>query len=99
GGDSVTRFGSFYRTPRLDDLAAEGWKGLAEAGVRMIVDLRNADEVAPLSHPELITRQSHPIEDQDDSEFMSVWGDQLNSPAYYSASLERWPDRVAGVFR
>lgn len=98
-GVSVTRFGRFYRTPRLDDLAAEGWDALAQAGVRTIVDLRNAGEVAPLRHPELVTRQNHPIEDPDDSQFMSVWGGQLNSPAYYAASIERWPRRIAEVFR
>lgn len=98
-GDTMTQFGRFYRTPRLDDLAPDGWAAMADAGVRTIVDLRNADEVTSLTVPELVARHDHPIEDQGDSEFMSVWGGRLNSPAYYAANLERWPDRIAGVFR
>jgi hypothetical protein len=98
-GGPLTQFGRFYRTPRLDDLAPEGWDALLGAGVRTIVDLRNADEIGPLPAHELLARHEHPIEDQGDLEFMSMWAGRLNSPAYYAESLDRWPDLIAGVFR
>lgn len=64
-GNTVTRFGRFYRTPRLDDLATQPWDAVADSGMRTIVDLPNANESAPLGHPEFIVRHGHPIEDQE----------------------------------
>lgn len=97
-GSQVTQFGQFFRAPRPDVLTPKGWRQVAAAGVRTIVDLRNPDEIAPLPLPPTITRHSRPIEDQSDADFMASWGPHLNSPVYYQDVLQRWPDKVCAAF-
>jgi protein tyrosine/serine phosphatase len=96
-GETVS--GRFFRTPRLDTLDAAGWSDLLAAGVRTIVDLRNADEIAPLEVPPGVERRNHPIEDQNHRQFMDKWGRLLNSPIYYADNLRYWPERIVAVFR
>jgi protein-tyrosine phosphatase len=98
-GPSTTRFGRFYRAPRLDDLGRDGFRQMEAAGVRSIVDLRNDNEVEPLELPDTIRRHHHPIEDHSDAEFMAAWSEHLSSPLYYADNLERWPAKIVGVFR
>lgn len=37
--------GRLFRAPHLDDLSSDGWAELRAAGIRTVIDLRNADEV------------------------------------------------------
>lgn len=97
-GPRTTAPGRFFRAPRLDGLDVAGWDELVAAGVRTVVDLRNADEIAPLDVPATVTRHHLPIEDQAHVEFMSAWGNRLNSPVYYRANLGTWPDRFVALF-
>jgi protein-tyrosine phosphatase len=41
-----TRTGSIVRSANLDHLTTDGWRALAEYGIRTVIDLRNDDEVA-----------------------------------------------------
>src|SRR5690606_23608545 len=97
-GGTTTRFGRFYRAPRLDDIGRDGFTQMVEAGVRTIVDLRNANEIGPLALPDTVQRRHHPIEDQTDPTFMAAWGEHLSSPRYYADNLERWPAKIVEVF-
>lgn len=94
-----TRPGRLYRTSRLDHAGTDGLAAMVDAGVRTVVDLRNAAEIEPLELPPSVTRHHHPVEDPDDDEFMSAWASHLHTPRYYATVLERWPDLVADVFR
>ncbi|WP_410594507.1 tyrosine-protein phosphatase [Amycolatopsis sp. lyj-23] len=47
----TTRFGAFYRAADLRFVTEAGWARAREAGVRTVVDLRNADEIRPTAHP------------------------------------------------
>ncbi|MFI2104845.1 tyrosine-protein phosphatase [Isoptericola sp. NPDC019693] len=93
-----TRAGRFFRTSRLDTAGPDGLTAMAAAGVRTVVDLRNAAEIEPLELPPSVTRHHHPVEDPDDAEFMAAWAPHLDTPRYYATVLERWPDLVADVF-
>ncbi len=94
-----TRPGRLYRTSRLDHAGSEGLAAMVDAGVRTVVDLRNAAEIVPLELPPAVTRHHCPVEDPDDADFMAAWGPHLHTPRYYATVLERWPDLVADVFR
>ena len=96
--DERTKFWSFYRSARLDDLAEEGWQQLVDAGVRTVVDLRNLDEVEPVVFPADSVTYVHPMDDRTDDEFMRLWSRLMNSPVYYADSLNRFPENVARVF-
>lgn len=98
-GSGTTRFGRVLRAPRLDGLDEQGWEELVAAGVRTIVDLRNPHEIAPLELPSGVTRYHRPVEVWEDRGFMARWGDHLNSPVYYRANLEAWPELMVAVVR
>lgn len=96
---TVTRPGRIFRTPRLDGLDARGWTELVDAGVRTIVDLRNPHEIQPLAIPTGVTRLHRPVEVWEDRDFMARWGDALDSPEYYRANLELWPELIVAALR
>lgn len=96
---AITQTGRIFRTPRLDGLDAHGWAELAEAGVRTIVDLRNPHEIEPIALPAGITRVHRPVEVWQDRDFMARWGDVLDSPEYYRANLNAWPELVVDALR
>lgn len=98
-GTTTTRSGRVFRSPRLDGLDEQGWTELVDAGVRTIVDLRNPHEIAPLPVPEGVTRHHRPVEVWEDRDFMARWGEVLDSPEYYRANLEAWPDLVVEAVR
>ncbi|MFF2272534.1 tyrosine-protein phosphatase [Agromyces sp. NPDC058136] len=97
GSLGTTAHGRVYRSAQLDGLDADGRAELHAAGVRTVIDLRNADEVASAVDAPFV-RLHRPVEDQSDAEFMSRW-ETLDSPGYYPEVLERWPELVAAVFR
>jgi len=48
---ATTRYGRLIRSADTRFITAAGWEAAREAGIRAVVDLRNADEVAPGSVP------------------------------------------------
>ena len=96
---TVTRPGRIFRAPRLDGLDEQGWTDLVDAGVRTIVDLRNPHEIEPLPLPAGVTRHHRPVEVWEDQDFMARWGGVLDSPEYYRANLETWPELVVEAVR
>ncbi|TWD80110.1 tyrosine phosphatase family protein [Kribbella amoyensis] len=90
--------GRLFRSARPDGLTDVGAQQLAAAGVSTIVDLRNDDERLEVRVFDTLDVHHHPIEDQGDQVFMAAWGDRLDSPAYYSEALRRWPAQITGVF-
>jgi protein-tyrosine phosphatase len=89
---------ALFRSPRPDELDSQGWRQLADSGVRTVVDLRGDDEVA-----ELPLRPAHlrviraPVEDQSDAGFMAAWGPLLGTPDYYPEAIRRWPALIAAA--
>ena len=71
---------------------------MVDDGVRTIIDLRNASEIAPMDVPPGVTRLAIPVEDDADAAFVAEWGGRLNTPAYYSDVVERWPHLFVNVF-
>ncbi|NEA35893.1 tyrosine-protein phosphatase [Streptomyces sp. SID13031] len=88
--------GRVYRSARPDLLSDTGWQQLAAAGVATVIDLRNDYERLEVRVIDVV--HHHPVEDQQDTEFMAVWGGRLNSPAYYGDALRRWPGLITSVF-
>lgn len=94
---SITSAGQLFRSGRTESLTETGWRSAQKAGVRTVVDLRNADEISPRSHdpktdpPPITARFHRPIEDQRNTEFMSRYGRLLAHPAYYTANFEYFP--------
>lgn len=90
-------YGVLFRAPHLDDLSHDGWAELRAAGIRTVIDLRNADEVAGAVAG--VTRVHCPIEDQSDARFMEQFGTLLATPRYYGEALSLWPEMFVRVFR
>ncbi|MEU4392018.1 tyrosine-protein phosphatase [Kribbella sp. NPDC023855] len=95
-GSGTIQPGRIYRSARPDLLTDTGWEQLAEAGVSTVIDLRNDDERLEVRVLDVV--HHHPVEDQQDAEFMAVWGERLDSPAYYGEALRRWPGLITSVF-
>ncbi|TBN56718.1 tyrosine-protein phosphatase [Glaciihabitans arcticus] len=105
GGASAP--GRVFRSGAPEWMTTLGWQQAAAAGLRTIVDLRNADEVGRRPyHPEIsesardpFTVISTPTEDPADDEFMAVCGPWLDHPRSYADNLRFYPARFAAVFR
>ncbi len=95
-GSGTIQPGRVYRSARPDLLTEAGWQQLAEAGVGTVIDLRNDYERLEVRVLDVV--HHHPVEDQQDTDFMAVWGERLDSPAYYSEALRRWPGLITSVF-
>ncbi|MDN5878490.1 MAG: tyrosine-protein phosphatase [Arthrobacter sp.] len=103
--------GRLYRMGRSEWLTERGWAQAHDAGIRTVIDLRNADErrrrpTDPAVDPGAlagITVLHCPTEDQAHEEFMAAAASAdtpyLSDPRYYPANLEHFPRLVAGVFR
>jgi protein-tyrosine phosphatase len=95
-GSGTIQPGRIYRSARPDLLTEAGWQQLADAGVSTVIDLRNDYERLEVRVLDVV--HHHPVEDQQDAEFMAEWGERLDSPAYYGEALRRWPGMITSVF-
>jgi protein-tyrosine phosphatase len=93
-----TRRGALVRSETVDRLTPDGWRALRDHGVRTVIDLREADELAePGEGVETIHIPLDRI--GDDPEFWVDWmhGPQFGTPLYYGPFVERFPDRIEQV--
>lgn len=100
GSGRTVKRGAVVRAGSLDGLTAAGWESLLAAGVRTIVDLRNADErtrVPPA--PDGVETLWLPLDGQEHEDFWRGWGTgpQFGTPLYYRPHLERFPERSVRV--
>jgi protein-tyrosine phosphatase len=99
--DRRRRRGALVRADSVEGLTAAGWEALWEHGIRTVIDLRNDDERqgdrAP--RPTGLTTLELPLDATEDREFWRDWenGPEFATPLYYSAHLERFPERSARV--
>jgi hypothetical protein len=102
-----TRYGRLIRSADTRFITAAGWAAARDAGIRVVIDLRNPDEVAPGSLP-AARAAARPADIEtiliplDDIEDLALWrrlkGEGLNgTPLYYRPFLEAKPGRVAAV--
>lgn len=94
------RRGAVIRSDSLERLTAAGWEALVEAGVRTVVDLREAAECGrdQAPRPEDLTTLRIPLYGQDDVTFAAEWsGGADSTPLYYLPYLRAFPERIAAV--
>lgn len=95
------RRGALVRGDTPERLTEAGWAALWEHGVRTVVDLRNADELAPdlAPRPEGLRTVQIPLDVAEDREFWRIWesGPQFGTPLYYGPHIERFPERSGAV--
>ncbi|NYE95526.1 protein tyrosine/serine phosphatase [Psychromicrobium silvestre] len=104
GGLGEVLPGRVFRMARRESLSQAGWQQMHDAGVRTIIDLRNADEAGRRSNDptvsELFSIKVHllPVEDQSDPQFQTVFP-ILNSPESIWPMMRIWPDKLVAVYR
>ena len=96
-----------YRMGRSEWLTARGWQQAYDAGVRTVIDLRNAaeigrrdtDPVVPPSAVRGIGFLNLPTQEPDDPDFTALTGPYMSSPRFYAENLRRWPEKFAAIAR
>jgi protein-tyrosine phosphatase len=100
-GGMVTRRGALVRADALDRLTDDGWRAVAEHGVRTVVDLRGTDEpgVVGAARPPGVETIRLPLGRLGDREVRRRWGDRpvFATPLYYGSFLERLAGNTAAV--
>jgi protein-tyrosine phosphatase len=93
------RDGALFRARSLDHLDPAAWAALHDAGVRTLIDLRNADERASAPAPAGITVLHVPLDGADDHEFWDEWSAdwRFGTPVYYGPHIVRFPERSVAV--
>jgi hypothetical protein len=105
---TATRYGRLIRSADTRFITAAGWEAARDAGIRMVIDLRNPDEVDPGSLPAATATAVRPagiktvLIPLDDIGDLALWhrlnGAGLNgTPLYYRPFLDAKPERVAAV--
>ncbi len=103
-----TPFGKVFRSAASEHLTDEGWAAAKAAGVRTVVDLRNAPAETGRTgdHPVVRPASLHglvfvlaPTEDPDDGEFLRVCGPWLDHPRSWADNARLAPDRIAAALR
>ena len=103
-GRSV-RAGALVRSEAPTRLDGPGWEQVVAHGVRTVVDLRTAWEVArdPSSLPGVAVDVVHTAleEGLEDDEQFASWASSglISTPLYYGPFLQRWPDRCVEALR
>ncbi|MGI5241353.1 tyrosine-protein phosphatase [Dactylosporangium sp. CA-139066] len=103
-----TAFGKVFRSAAPEHLTDAGWAAAKAAGVRTVVDLRNApaETQRRAEHP-IISAESlqglvfvpAPTEDPDDTEFLRVCGPFLDHPRCWADNTRLAPDRISAALR
>jgi protein-tyrosine phosphatase len=93
-----TRWRTTVRMDSPQRLTAKAWQEIWDYGIRTVIDLRNSEEIRPDSRPDGITTRQVPLDKEKDPDFVLERGLDC-TPLHYPAFLERFPDRVADVFR
>lgn len=94
-GGGRTAYGVVWRSGAPDDVSAQGWADARAAGLRRIVDLRNAVEREQEVTPDGIEVVHAPTEDPEDEDFLAECGPWLDHPRSWTPNLRRYPDKVA----
>ncbi|MEU4215968.1 tyrosine-protein phosphatase [Actinoplanes sp. NPDC026623] len=103
-----TPFGRVFRSAAPEHLTDDGWIAAKAAGVRTVVDLRNAPAETrrtadhPVVRPESLrglTFMPAPTEDPEDAEFLRVCGPHLDHPCCWSDNARLAPARIAAALR
>ncbi|MBO3663930.1 tyrosine-protein phosphatase [Microbacterium stercoris] len=94
---SVTPWGVFVRTERLDRVDAQGWDALRAHGVRTVIDLRRPSEST--GHAPTSVAHVRVDLDGDEAEFWEPYeaDGRWGTPLYYLAHLRELPHRLAAV--
>ncbi|MBP2324290.1 hypothetical protein JOF56_004675 [Kibdelosporangium banguiense] len=79
-------------------LTGQAWQEIWDYGIRTVIDLRNAEEIRPDGRPAGMTTVQVPLDQEKDPDFVLERGLDC-TPLYYPPFLERYPNRVADVFR
>src|SRR3712207_6362308 len=99
-----TPFGKVYRSAAPEYLTDDGWAAAKAAGVRTVVDLRNAPAETQRTgdHPSIqpeslegVVFVPAPTEDPDDGEFLRVCGPWLDRPCSWADNARLATDRIA----
>jgi protein-tyrosine phosphatase len=96
---SRTRHGRLIRSADVRFVTAAGWQAARDAGIRVVIDLRNPDEATATARPADVQTVLIPLDDIED---LDLWR-RLNSeglngtPLYYRPFLDAKPERVAAV--
>jgi hypothetical protein len=103
-----TTFGRVFRSAASEHLTDEGWAAAKAAGVRTVVDLRNAPAETGRTADHPVVRPASlrglvfvpaPTEDPDDAEFLRVCGPWLDHPRSWADNARLAPDRIAAALR
>ena len=104
----MTASGRVFRSAAPEYLTDDGWQAAKAAGVRTVVDLRNApaETQRTAEHP-VIRRESlnglvfvpAPTEDPNDAEFLRVCGPWLDHPRSWVDNARLAPTRIVAVMR
>jgi protein-tyrosine phosphatase len=93
-----TRWRTTVRMDSPQRLTAKAWQEIWDYGIRTVIDLRNPEEIRPDGRPDGMTTRQVPLDKEKDPDFVLERGLEC-TPLYYPAFLERFPERVADVFR
>jgi protein-tyrosine phosphatase len=103
----VTAPGRVFRSGASEYLTDEGWRAAKAAGLRTVIDLRNAAETGRAAdHPAVAPQSlaglvfvSAPTEDPGDAEFLRVCGPWLDYPRSWAGNARLAPARITAVMR
>lgn len=107
-GTGTTAHGRVFRAAAPEYLTDDGWAAAKAAGVRTVVDLRNAPAETgrtpdhPVIRPESLDGLAFvaaPTEDPDDAGFLRVCGPWLDHPRSWIDNTRLAPTRIARVMR
>jgi len=104
----VTAPGRVFRSGAPEYMTDEGWRAAKAAGLRTVIDLRNAPAETgrapdcPAIGPESLDGLvfvSAPTEDPGDAEFLRVCGPWLDHPRSWAGNARLAPARITAVMR
>jgi hypothetical protein len=108
GDGRVTTSGRVFRSGAPEYLTDEGWQQAKAAGLRTVIDLRNAPAETgrgpdhPAIGPESLSGLAFvqaPTEDPDDTEFLRVCGPWLDHPRSWADNARLASARITAVMR